>query len=90
MDLGSVSNRVTYLDLLMEGGWPEKFDILPHPVRWIGRGIVNLFSMHQLSPISDHKFECPDELASPLESVTDWSVLADVDLSGMAPDGEAE
>lgn len=31
-----------------------KFDILPHPLRRLGRALCDLFSMHQLASHGDH------------------------------------
>lgn len=35
-------------------GWPDRFHVLPSPVRAVGRGVIWLFSLHLLSSHSDH------------------------------------
>lgn len=40
-------------------------------IRKVGRGVVGFFSLHLLSPVSDHTFEHP--LDKPLELPLDWS-----------------
>lgn len=66
-----------------------KIDILPHPLRRIGRGVLNLFSMHQLASHGDH-FNTVDEMLLDESEVT-WTypsqeTLFDADLSGWGYD----
>lgn len=56
-------------------GFPEEYDILPHPLRRVGAGLVWFFSLHQLASHGDHKFEHP--LDTPAEPVTDWPEESD-------------
>lgn len=50
-------------------GWPETFDLVPHPIKRVAKVIGGLFCMHQLASHGDH-FQHP--LDTPLEPVTDW------------------
>lgn len=34
-----------------------KFDLLPHPLRRLGRGLLDFFSLHQLASHGDHPFD---------------------------------
>lgn len=43
----------------MNGFENYKPDILPHPIRRIGKAILELFSLHQLSSHGDHTFDHP-------------------------------
>lgn len=67
-------------------GWPKEF-LAIHPLRRVGRAILELCSMHQLSPVSEH-FQHP--LDAPLEPVTDWPPESDGIqgslFGGMQPD----
>lgn len=61
----------------IKDGFPAKYNLLPQPLSKVGRALTWLFSMHQLSPVSEHFRNHP--LDPPLESVTDWPVVAGVD-----------
>lgn len=40
-------------------GFPEKYHLFPNPFKAIGRGLLELCSLHQLSTHGDHLFEHP-------------------------------
>lgn len=55
---------------IQKDGFPEHYDLLPHPLKRVGKMVLGFFNMHQLASHGDHTFEHP--LDSPIEPVTDW------------------
>lgn len=45
-----------------------RFDLLPHPLRRVGRAVTYLFTMHQLADHGEHFVDAP--LDAPVEPVT--------------------